>query len=75
MYDYSGEHAYYVGDYVLKSEGKLGRKSRLERVYYDWVTGEEVKRETLSDDYYSGERDTYYVGVHDPVTGQMTKFG
>jgi len=66
--DYSGEYAYYTDQYVLKSEGKLGRKSMLERVYYDWNTGAEVKRETVSEDYYAGERDTYYVGVHDPKT-------
>ena len=36
----------------------------LERIYYDWETGLEVKREEISQDYYEGERDTYWVGVH-----------
>ena len=69
--DYTGTYAYYTDQHVLKETGKLGRRSMLERVYYDWDTGAEVKRETLSEDYYSGERDTYYVGVHDPVTGEI----
>lgn len=62
--DPTGVYAYYVDDYTLKSEGKLGRRSRLERIFYDRVTGAEVKRELISEDYYLGERDVYYVGVH-----------
>ena len=38
----------------------------LERVYYDWDTGREVKREVLSEDYYSGERDIYMTGMLAP---------
>jgi len=68
--DPTGIYAYYVDDYALKSTGKLGRRSKLERVYYDRVTGEEVERELISEDYYMGERDTYYVGVHPVGTGQ-----
>ena len=68
--DTTGIYAYYTDEYVLKSEGKLGRKSMLERVYYDWDTGEEVKRETISNDYYTGERDTYYVGIHTVPTSE-----
>jgi Uncharacterized vancomycin resistance protein len=64
--DKTGEIAYYTTQRVLVKEGKLGRRSKLERVYYDWDTGVEVKRETLSEDYYSGERDIYYVGTHLP---------
>ena len=64
--DESGKYAYYTDEYKLKKEGKLGRRSKLERVFYDWNTGEEVKRELVSEDYYSGERDTYWVGVHKP---------
>ncbi|MBQ4226685.1 MAG: VanW family protein [Clostridia bacterium] len=62
--DKSGEIAYYTTQRVLVKEGKLGRRSKLERIYYDWDTGVEVKRETLSEDYYSGERDIWYVGTH-----------
>lgn len=64
--DETGTYAYYTDEYKLKKEGKLGRRSKLERVFYDWNTGEEVKRELVSEDYYSGERDTYWVGVHEP---------
>ena len=67
--DESGIYAYYVDDYRLKKAGKLGRRSKLERVFYDWDTGEEVKRETISEDYYMGERDTYWVGVHPIASG------
>lgn len=52
--DESGKYAYYTDEYKLKKEGKLGRRSKLERVFYDWNTGEEVKRELVSEDYYSG---------------------
>lgn len=69
--DPTGLYAYYTDDYTLKSKGKLGRRSMLERVYYDWVTGEEVKRETMSEDYYMGERDTYYVGIHPVGSGEI----
>ena len=62
--DESGIYAYYTDEYTLKKEGKLGRRSMLERIYYDWETGLEVKREEISQDYYEGERDTYWVGVH-----------
>ena len=67
--DERGIYAYYVDDYRLKKAGKLGRRSKLERVFYDWDTGEEVKRETISEDYYMGERDTYWVGVHPIASG------
>ncbi len=66
--DESGKYAYYTDDLTLKSVGKLGRRSYLDRVYYDWMTGAEVKRELISNDLYQGERDTYYVGIH-PVGG------
>lgn len=62
--DESGIYAYYEDEYTLKKEGKLGRRSKLERIYYDWNTGVEVKREEISMDYYEGERDTYWVGIH-----------
>ena len=32
---------------------------------YDALTGEEVRREKLSSDYYSPESDTYLRGVHE----------
>ncbi len=69
--DETGVYAYYVDDYTLKKEGKLGRRSMLERIYYDWDTGLEVKREEISQDYYEGERDIYWVGVHPVGTGQQ----
>lgn len=69
--DESGVYAYYVDEYTLKKEGKLGRRSMLERIYYDWDTGLEVKREEISNDYYEGERDVYWVGVHPIGTGKQ----
>ena len=68
--DETGNFAWYTDEYMLKTEGKLGRRSMLERVYYDWNTGEEVKRELISEDFYQGERDTYYVGVHPVAEAQ-----
>ncbi|MCR4621466.1 MAG: VanW family protein [Clostridiales bacterium] len=64
--DTSGKIAVYSSQRVLYKEGKLGRRSKLERVYYDWDTGREVKRELLSEDYYSGERDVYMTGMLTP---------
>ncbi|MBQ1257187.1 MAG: VanW family protein [Clostridia bacterium] len=69
--DETGVYAYYVDEYTLKKEGKLGRRSMLERIYYDWDTGLEVKREEVSNDYYDGERDIYWVGVHPIGTAQQ----
>ena len=69
--DETGVYAYYVDEYTLKKEGKLGRRSMLERIYYDWNTGLEVKREELSTDYYDGERDIYWVGVHPIGTAEQ----
>ncbi|MBQ6716523.1 MAG: VanW family protein [Clostridia bacterium] len=69
--DETGVYAYYVDEYTLKKEGKLGRRSMLERIYYDWDTGLEVKREEISNDYYEGERDVYWVGTHPIGTGQQ----
>ncbi|MBQ3169761.1 MAG: VanW family protein, partial [Clostridia bacterium] len=67
--DPTGVYAYYTDDYTIKTVGKLGRRSKLERIYYDWDTGAEVKRELISEDYYEGERDVYYVGVHPVASG------
>ena len=64
--DTSGKIAQYTSQRILYKEGKLGRRSMLERVYYDWDTGREVKREVLSEDYYSGERDVYMTGMLAP---------
>lgn len=73
--DEEGIYCYYTTQTMLMKEGKLGRRSTLTRVYYDRNTGAEVKRELLSDDYYSGERDTYYVGIHSineqPITTEV----
>ncbi len=62
--DTTGDIAYYKTDLIKVKEGKLGRKSKLERLYYDWDTGELVKKELISEDYYTGERDIYYQGTH-----------
>ncbi|MBR5257620.1 MAG: VanW family protein [Clostridia bacterium] len=64
--DTTGKIAQYSSQRVLYKEGKLGRRSMLERIYYDWDTGLEVKREVLSEDYYSGERDIYMTGMLAP---------
>jgi len=39
-------------------------RSTAYRVYYDVVTGAEIKRERLSSDYYAPQNDTYLRGVH-----------
>ncbi len=63
--DVEGLYAWYTDEEVLESEGKKGRKSRCIRVYYDWSTGAEVRREELGTDYYYPQPDTYYRGVHE----------
>ncbi|MDO4356717.1 MAG: VanW family protein [Clostridia bacterium] len=63
--DVEGLYVWYTDEEVLKSEGKKGRRSRAFRVYYDWDTGEEVRREELPTDYYYPQEDTYYRGVHE----------
>ena len=64
--DTEAKYVTYTTERVLKSEGRLGRKSRLERIYYDRETGAEIKRELLSEDFYQGEPNTYWVGVTKP---------
>ncbi len=49
---------------VLYKEGKDGMKSSAYRVYRSVSTGERLRRELLSTDYYSPEDDTYLKGVH-----------
>lgn len=61
--DYSGTHAIYVDESDLIKAGKDGVKSIGYRIYKDWETGEEVKRETLSKDSYNAERWEYWIGV------------
>ncbi len=65
--DTTGDVAYYDTDIVLVKEGKLGRKSKLERLYYDWETNMLMDKELISEDYYAGERDIYYQGIHKNV--------
>ena len=65
--DTTGDIAYYDTDIVLVKEGKLGRRSKLERLYYDWDTNMLMDKELISEDYYSGERDIYYQGIHKNV--------
>ena len=62
--DLEGTYAWYTDEVVLKSEGKKGMRSKCIRIFYDWDTGEEVKREEVSSDTYYPQPDTYYRGVH-----------
>lgn len=62
--DVEGKLCWYTDEVKLYQEGKTGVRSQGYRVYYDWETGEEVKRELISTDYYYPQADTYYVGVH-----------
>ncbi|MBR3503356.1 MAG: VanW family protein [Clostridia bacterium] len=65
MDDTEGTRVWYVDDPpVLYSEGKKGMRSEAYRVYRDAVTGEEIRRDRLSTDYYMPEDDTYLRGVH-----------
>lgn len=63
--DLEGQYVWYTDETVLKSKGKTGRRSMCIRIFYDWDTGEEVRRETVSEDYYYPQPDTYYRGVHE----------
>ena len=66
MDDVEGKRVWYMDDPpVLYKAGKPGLRSEAYRVYYDALTGEEVRREKLSSDYYSPESDTYLRGVHE----------
>lgn len=62
--DVEGKLCWYTDEVKLYQEGKTGVRSQGYRVFYDWETGEEVKREVTSNDYYYPQADTYYVGIH-----------
>ena len=63
--DTEGTRVWYVDDPpVLLSKGKPGMRSTAYRVYYDLTTGQEIKREKLSSDYYAPQNDVYLTGVH-----------
>ncbi len=63
--DVDGSRVWYVDDPpVLLQKGKSGMRSTAYRVYYDLTTGEEVRRERLSSDYYAPQNDVYLRGVH-----------
>jgi len=63
--DTEGTRVWYVDDPpVLLSKGKPGMRSTAYRVYYDLSTGQEVKRERLSSDYYAPQNDVYLKGIH-----------
>ena len=63
--DYEGEYVWYADEApVLKSKGQLGYRSQAYRVYYNATTGEEMRRDLLSTDYYAPIAAEYYVGVH-----------
>ena len=66
MDDTEGKRVWFVDDPpVLYKEGKKGMRSEAYRVYRDAATGEEIRREKLSSDYYMPEDDTYLRGVHE----------
>ena len=65
--DTEGKYAWYEDEIVLYKEGKTGMRSECYKIYYDWETGEEVRREMVSSDYYNPQPNTYYVGVHTRV--------
>lgn len=64
--DLTGQYAYYTDETVLKSEGKPGLRSEGYLVYYDWESGEEVRREKLHTDTYAAMNTVFWVGIHDP---------
>ncbi|NLG26017.1 MAG: hypothetical protein GX558_11715 [Clostridiales bacterium] len=63
--DFKGEKVWYKDEEMLLTEGKTGMKSRAFRAYMEKSTGNELRREQLSNDYYAPQNDTYLVGVHD----------
>ncbi len=66
MDDTEGKRVWYVDDPpVLVEAGKPGMRSTAYRIYYDLTTGQEVKREKLSSDYYAPQNDIYLRGVHE----------
>ena len=66
MDDVEGKRVWFKDDPpVLYKAGKPGMRSEAYRVYYDALTGEEVRREKLSADYYQPESDTYLRGIHE----------
>ena len=66
MDDVEGRRVWYKDDPpVLYKAGKPGMRSEAYRVYSDATTGEEIRREKLSTDYYQPESDTYLRGIHD----------
>ena len=66
MDDTEGTRVWYVDDPpVLYKEGKKGMRSEAFRVYRDAVTGEGIRRQKRSTDYYMPEDDTYLRGVHE----------
>lgn len=62
--DKDAQYCYFTDETRLYKEGKKGRISELYRVYYDRVTGDEVKRELVSGDTYAGEAFIYWRGTH-----------
>lgn len=63
--DVTGQYVYYNDEKYLYSEGKYGCTSQGWLVYYDWESGEEVKRVQISQDTYSPGTSIYFVGVHE----------
>ena len=63
--DVTGQYVYYTDEKYTYSEGKYGCTSQGWLVYYDWDTGEEVKRVQVSQDPYAPGTSIVFVGVHE----------
>lgn len=62
--DEKAEQVWYTDQTVFYKEGKPGMRSRAYRVYKD-ASGNEIRRELLSEDYYAPEDAIYLRGVHE----------
>jgi vancomycin resistance protein YoaR len=63
--DVTGQYVYYTDEKYTYSAGKYGCTSQGWLVYYDWDTGEEIKRVQISQDSYSPGTSIVFVGVHE----------
>ncbi len=63
--DRNGQYVTYTDEEKIKSEGKDGIKSKSYRVYTNAETGEEIKREIISQDTYSARNAVYWRGIQD----------
>lgn len=72
--DESGKYCYYTTETKIHTKGHPALSSEGWSVYYDWETGEEVKRSQLSFDIYESGTNIYWRGIHDPVTGEIVDY-